>query len=543
MMKRILFGLATSLALLCPAFAAQMATPTFSQPAGTYINSVFITIQSTTSGYRICYSVNGTTPTAATAGTCDAGFYSSTGAFMQITVSGTQLCAIATEAGFTNSAVACATYTLTPQATTNPLAIFAPVKITSAGANVVDELPKFLTAPNGTMFLFYSEGTTGVSIDAGGPARVMFKTCLSSCAVAANWTAPASTSYCIGGDPANGCLYNLSATGNMASCAGVDYNGKMILLISQWGGTGLAVAEGIVEMTSTNNGNTWSSPVYVTPSGWSANQVVNPTANLVSIPPGSPGVTGSCSTGCIFVNFFGENSPAFPFGMIYSYDEGVTWSTPVNIPNTWPTATEEIAWVWLGGNNLMGFMRPGQNSTTTAGWPVAIMLLYSTNLGATWNSYTYNGSFTEYGAVTNVPLSYCSAPLAGWGDVLTAPSVVIDPQNPNVATLLYGERFVCNGVSINQWQLVSFNTGTAFSTGGQNLPLTQVFAPGYTGTAQPHTTYSNLTTMPGTNSLLMAYEQGSSLSVEDIYIAAISYAPGMQTSGGVKYWSPAIAFQ
>jgi hypothetical protein len=96
--------------------ARTVATPSFSQPTGTYLNSVFVTIQSTTPEVTICYSLTGVNPTAAVAGTCDPGFYSSTRAFAAITVSGITLKAIGTKVGLANSAVASATYTITTQA-------------------------------------------------------------------------------------------------------------------------------------------------------------------------------------------------------------------------------------------------------------------------------------------------------------------------------------------------------------------------------------------------------------------------------------------
>ena len=84
------------------------ATPTFSPAAGTYTSAQTVTIADTTPGAVIYYTTNGTTPTA-----------SSTKYTAAIKVSATEtLEASAVASGYTNSAVAKATYTITPPAAT-----------------------------------------------------------------------------------------------------------------------------------------------------------------------------------------------------------------------------------------------------------------------------------------------------------------------------------------------------------------------------------------------------------------------------------------
>jgi hypothetical protein len=79
-----------------------VATPTFSPAAGTYSSAQSVTISDTTSGSTIYYTTNGSTPTTASF------TYSST-----INVSATEtLKAIATKAGYSNSAVGSAAYTI-----------------------------------------------------------------------------------------------------------------------------------------------------------------------------------------------------------------------------------------------------------------------------------------------------------------------------------------------------------------------------------------------------------------------------------------------
>ncbi|MFA6397746.1 MAG: chitobiase/beta-hexosaminidase C-terminal domain-containing protein [Candidatus Paceibacterota bacterium] len=86
-------------------------TPTFTDSTGTYNNdlSETITVASPASAV-ICYTTDGSTPAANTPGTCSTGTTYS-GA-VPITATGTTLKAIGTKAGYTNSAVQSATYTL-----------------------------------------------------------------------------------------------------------------------------------------------------------------------------------------------------------------------------------------------------------------------------------------------------------------------------------------------------------------------------------------------------------------------------------------------
>jgi len=85
-----------------------VATPTFSPVAGTYGPAQTVTISDGTSGATIYYTTNGTTPTTSST------VYSSA-----ITVSSTEtLEALATKAGYTNSAVGSAAYTINGPAAT-----------------------------------------------------------------------------------------------------------------------------------------------------------------------------------------------------------------------------------------------------------------------------------------------------------------------------------------------------------------------------------------------------------------------------------------
>jgi hypothetical protein len=94
--------------------SATVATPTATPPAGIYIGAQSVVLASTTSGATICYTTDGSTPTATTAGTCTHGTAYS-GA-VPVTTSLT-IMALATKSGSTNSSVLTAAYTITTNVT------------------------------------------------------------------------------------------------------------------------------------------------------------------------------------------------------------------------------------------------------------------------------------------------------------------------------------------------------------------------------------------------------------------------------------------
>jgi hypothetical protein len=529
--------------LLCGAAFAQLPTPTFTFGSGTYPNSVTEIPQNTTAGVTYVASLNGTTPTATVAGTCDAGFYCSTGGAIQITSSGT-LKVIATKVGSTNSAVASATYTITTQAPTNPVSVPTPTKITNSTGSTVASQPSSARDSSGNILIFYSECGCGVATDNGGTARVMAKYSSNG---GASWTPIPNVSCAFAGDPASGCFYDESTgtTANIADGITVvpDYNGYLILLIAQWGGTGTTTPEGVIMMRCAANcivAANWSSPVFLTtPTYTAANDFINPTANIVSIPPSSPGVTGTCASGCDLVSVFGENAFSGHVGLIITTNSGTSWADPLTINQTWPfSAGDERAILWAGGMNLMYFQRPSGDTAqlTEQSSPTPPEVLISTNMGASYNSFSYDGG-TQFGTPSNLPNSACGVtPGTSWRDTFTRPSIAIDPNNSALATLLYGERLSCNGVSTFDWKIVTFNIASALSGNAQNLPLPQTLQLGcYTSTTQAHTTYSFGIPLNATQ-LLMVFEQGCvSSTALDIYAVTMNYPVGQTVSGNVSF--------
>ncbi len=102
------------------AYTITVDTPTFGTNGGSFANDTSSTISDAFTGAAICYTTDGTTPTAPTAGTCSGGTTQTYSGAVPVTVTGTVLKAIGTIAGATNSAVAASSaFTLTVGAITS----------------------------------------------------------------------------------------------------------------------------------------------------------------------------------------------------------------------------------------------------------------------------------------------------------------------------------------------------------------------------------------------------------------------------------------
>ncbi len=88
--------------------------PTFTYGTGTYNNTVSEILSDTDGSATICYTTDGATPAATTAGTCDSDGHTQTySTAISVTATATAIKALATRSGYTNSSVVTATYTLT----------------------------------------------------------------------------------------------------------------------------------------------------------------------------------------------------------------------------------------------------------------------------------------------------------------------------------------------------------------------------------------------------------------------------------------------
>ena len=171
---------------------AQVATPTFSPGGGTYTTAQSVTLSTTTSGASIRYTTDGSTPSE-TAGTLYSG---------AITVNATETFnAIAYESGWTDSAVASATYTLVPPQVATPT--FSP----AAGTYTTAQSVTISTSTSGASIRYTTDGSTP-SETAGtlysGAITVSATTTIKAIAYESGWTdsSIASVGYTITGTAA-----------------------------------------------------------------------------------------------------------------------------------------------------------------------------------------------------------------------------------------------------------------------------------------------------------------------------------------------------
>ena len=99
-----------------------VATPAFSPVAGTYTGTQSVTISTSTGGATLCYTTDGTTPTANGAGTCTHG---TTYASAISVLNSETIKAIGSESGFTDSTVSTAAYVINHPATISGAAQFS----------------------------------------------------------------------------------------------------------------------------------------------------------------------------------------------------------------------------------------------------------------------------------------------------------------------------------------------------------------------------------------------------------------------------------
>jgi LysM repeat protein len=155
-----------------------LPTPTFSIAAGTYTSAQTVSISDATAGTTIYYTTNGTTPTTSSS------VYSG-----PITVSATEtLEAIAVETGYTNSAVATATYTI---ASVLPTPTFSVPAGTYSSAQTVS----ISDATSGTTIYYTTNGTTPTTSSSvySGPITVSSTETLEAIAVETGYTNSAVT--------------------------------------------------------------------------------------------------------------------------------------------------------------------------------------------------------------------------------------------------------------------------------------------------------------------------------------------------------------
>jgi Chitobiase/beta-hexosaminidase C-terminal domain/Legume lectin domain len=168
-----------------------VATPTFTPGAGAYTSAQSVTISDATSGATIYYTTNGSMPTT-----------SSTAYTGPITVSSTgTLEAIAVAKGDSNSAVASASYTITPAMPVVSTPTFSPAAGTYTSAQSVT----ISDATSGATIYYTSNGSTPTTSSTAytGPITVSSTETLEAIAVATgdSNSAVASAAYTISSPP------------------------------------------------------------------------------------------------------------------------------------------------------------------------------------------------------------------------------------------------------------------------------------------------------------------------------------------------------
>ena len=213
------------------------ATPTFSPVAGTYTAAQTVTISDATTGAAIYYTTNGTTPTTASSK------YTAT-----ISVSATEtLKAVALAAGDSLSAVASATYTITPPAATPT---FSPV----AGTYTTAQMVTINDATTGATIYYTTNGTTPTTASSKYTATISVSATETLKAVAlatgGSLSAVASAAYTITPSGGNNFMPP-AATPTFSLAAGV-YNSERIVTIGDTttGATIYYTTDGSVPTTS-----------------------------------------------------------------------------------------------------------------------------------------------------------------------------------------------------------------------------------------------------------------------------------------------------
>jgi hypothetical protein len=218
-----------------------VSTPAFSPEPGTYIYAQTVTITDWTAGATIYYTTNGTTPTT-----------NSTKYTAPFNVSVTQTVeAIAVSSGFANSAVASATYTITPPASTPG---FSP----AAGSYSSAQSVTISDATSGATIYYTTNGytpTTNSSVYSSAINVSVWET-LQAVAIAPGYSLSAVgvASYTIG---------NAEAAAPTFSPEGGDYDSAQTVTLSD-GTSGAAIYYTTNGSTPTTNSTRYTAAISVT---------------------------------------------------------------------------------------------------------------------------------------------------------------------------------------------------------------------------------------------------------------------------------------
>jgi hypothetical protein len=209
------------------------ATPTFTLASGTYSGVQSATIQDATSGATIYYTTDGTTPTAAST------VYS--GAISVSTSEAVK--AIAVASGWTNSAVASATYTIQQVPTATPS--FSP----AAGTYTATQTVTISDTASGAKIYYTTNGSTPTTSSAvyTGPISVSASETLEAIAVASGNTASAAAAASYTINVASGGSGVGTGTAAVSFASGFSSSTNLALV------NGPTLAGGALELTDGGN--------------------------------------------------------------------------------------------------------------------------------------------------------------------------------------------------------------------------------------------------------------------------------------------------
>ena len=340
------------------------ATPLFSPGGGTYTASQFVTITDATLGATIYYTTDGTTPT------------SSSRQFLGVifVVTNETIKAIAVAPGYGNSAVATATYTISPPAATP---VFSP----ATGAYPSGQTVTIADATPGAVIHYTTDGTTPTSLSPlfSGAITVTASETIQAIAVAAGYanSAVATATYTIASQ---------TATPVFSPPAGT-YTSPQTVTITD------ATQGAVIYYTIDGTTPTSSSPAY---SG-AITVAATDTINAIAIAPGD--TESAVATAAYTIEYLGANlgnwiwmggsmvantapvwgskgvasaanTPGGRFEPAGAADSsGRLWlfggvaSNPIDnlLSDLWSYDTATQEWTWVGGSS--GYDMPGSYGT------------------------------------------------------------------------------------------------------------------------------------------------------------------------------------
>lgn len=365
--------------LLLPTMAlgAAAATPRFSPAAGTYTGSQAVTITDSTPGARIHYTTNGSTPTTSSA------LYSGPIAIAKTTT----IKAIAAASGYTNSAVATATYTLVVPAPT-----FSPAGGTFSAAQSI----AISASLAGARIYYTTNGTTPTTSSTlySGPVAVTRTTTLKAIAAATGLSTSAVASA----------TYTLVVPAPTFSPAAGTYSSAQTVAISD------ALAGARIYYTTNGTTPTTSSTLYSGPlavsatrtlkaiaasTGWTTSAVASATYTIAAPAAAKPGL--SPPPGAYPGRQRVTLSSSTPGATIYFTDDGTAPTTASQVYTGTPLTT-------MDGITIRAIaVAPGYSQSAVSGGTYSIAF----GLSGLSSDLVVSGSGT--GPVSTAPFSTTSA--------------------------------------------------------------------------------------------------------------------------------------